>query len=130
MTFQRQETTTLQKPQLCALCSCCMSVTASFCGRGCKRARTVWGFLSQKEGLVIIQFQSTMQGKWSGNLHSSLQSCNRMTFAIPQLPAFPSKAAGAAAVHVPELGSAHRPLHMLLHSEGLQFHLSFKLHIN
>lgn len=56
-----------------------------------------------------------------------------MTFAVQQLPVFPSKAAGsaaAAAARAPELGSAHRPLHALLHSEGLQFHISFKLHIN
>lgn len=55
-----------------------------------------------------------------------------MTFAVQQLPVFPSKAVGsaAAAAHAPELGSAHRPLHALLHSEGLQFHISFKLHIN
>lgn len=131
MTFQRQETTTWQNPQLCALCSCCLSVTASLCGRGCRRARIVLGFLSQKEGLVIIQFQSIMQGKWSGSLHSSLQGCNRMTFAVAQLPAFPSKAAAAAAAaRAPELGSAHRPLHALLRSQGLQFHISFKLHIN
>lgn len=81
MTFQRQETTKSTTPCPVQLLHVCHS--KSLQKRLQESEDLFWVFCHRNKVLFIIQFQSIMQGKWSGNLHSSLQGCRRMTSAVP-----------------------------------------------
>lgn len=112
MTFQRELHYKNHNSVPCAAAACLSQQVSE---KAARERGSALGFVTVSEHNA---------GKTAWQLAFLLAGCNRVTFAVPQLPAFPSRAAGsAAAAHAPELGSAHRPLHALLHSEGLQFHI-------